>query len=124
MLGEEQIVPVIGPLSTSLEGIKLFLKTVIGGKPWLMEPSVLPIPWKDGKSVLQKGNGKKLKVGVIWSDEIVNPHPPVQRALREVVNKLKGVDGVEIVDWKPYKHDLAWAIIVRGQNLINVHFEC
>ena len=47
MQGEEQIVPVIGPLSTSLEGIKIFMKTLIDQKPWLYEPTLVPMPWKD-----------------------------------------------------------------------------
>ena len=33
MAGEEQIVAVLGPLSTSLDGLKLFMKTVINAKP-------------------------------------------------------------------------------------------
>jgi amidase len=49
MLGQEQIVPVVGPLSTSLEGIKIFMKTLIDQKPWLYEPSLVPMPWKDSK---------------------------------------------------------------------------
>jgi amidase len=46
MTGQEQIVPVIGPLSTSLEGIKIFMKTLIDQKPWLYEPSLVPMPWR------------------------------------------------------------------------------
>lgn len=52
-----------------------------------------------------------MKVGVLWDDGVVKPHPPIMRALKEVVGKLKNVSGVEVVDWKPYKHDLAWDII-------------
>ena len=111
MLGEEQIVPVIGPISTSLEGVKLFMKTVIAAQPWLVEPSMLPFPWRDGESHLEVSKGGKLKIGVIWSDEVVTPHPPVRRALKEVVAKLREVETIEIVDWKPYKHDEAWEII-------------
>lgn len=33
------------------------------------------------------------------------------RAIQEIVDKLKDVQGVEIVEWKPYKHDEAWSII-------------
>jgi amidase len=47
MDGQEQIVPVVGPLSTSLEGIKIFMKTLIDQKPWLYEPSLVPMPWQD-----------------------------------------------------------------------------
>lgn len=111
MAGEEQVVPVLGPLSTSLEGIKLFMKTVIAAKPWLNEPSVVPIPWRDHESHLAAQNEKKLKVGVLWHDGIVMPHPPILRALQDVVEKLKKVDGVEIVDWEPYNHEEAWEII-------------
>lgn len=49
MLGEEQIVPVVGPLSTSLEGVKIFMKALIDQKPWLYDPMLVPMPWKDSK---------------------------------------------------------------------------
>jgi amidase len=108
MGGAEQIVPTIGPLSTSLEGCKLFIKTIIDAKPWYKEPSLLPFPWKEDDPF----NGKKLKVAVLWDDGVVKPHPPVTRALKQVVDKLKSKGNVEVVEWKPYKHDLAWEIIV------------
>jgi amidase len=112
MMGQEHIVPVVGPLSTSLQGCKIFMKTLIDQKPWLEEPSLLPFPWRDSVSYLVKSDGKKrLKVAVLWDDGVVKPHPPVSRALKEVSEKLKNTPGVEIVDWKPYKHDHAWEII-------------
>jgi amidase len=107
--GEEQIVPTIGPLSTSLEGCKLFIKTIIDTKPWYKEPTLLPFPWKEENHL----TGKKLKVAVLWDDGVVKPHPPVTRALTQVVEKLQGKSNIEIVEWKPYKHDLAWELIVR-----------
>lgn len=107
--GQEQILPTIGPLSTSLEGCKLFIKTLIDAKPWLKEPSLLPFSWKEEDFF----KGRKLKVGVLWDDDVVKPHPPVSRALTELVDKLRAKENVEIVEWKPYKHDLAWEIIVR-----------
>jgi amidase len=109
MGGAEQIVPTIGPLSTSLEGIKLFIKTLIDAKPWFKEPSLLPFPWKEELAF----DGRKLKVAVLWDDGVVKPHPPVTRALKQVVDKLKSQADIEVVEWKPYKHDLAWEIIVR-----------
>lgn len=108
MMGQEQIVPTIGPLSTSLEGCKLFIKTIIDAKPWYQEPSLLPFPWKEGDLF----KGKKLKVAVLWDDGVVKPHPPVTRALKQIVEKLEGKENIDIVEWKPYKHDLAWEIIV------------
>ena len=110
MAGAEQIVPTIGPLSTSLEGCKLFIKAIIDAKPWFKEPALLPFPWKEDDFFA----GKKLKIAVLWDDGVVKPHPPVTRALKKVVDKLKENENVEIVEWKPYKHDLAWELIVSS----------
>ncbi|KAL9102226.1 MAG: hypothetical protein Q9163_002608 [Psora crenata] len=108
MMGQEQIIAVLGPLSTSLEGIKLFMQTVLHAKPWLKEPSLVPIPWRYDHSHLPDGD---LKVAVMWHDGVVQPHPPVTRALHQVTAQLKKMTGVRVVDWKPHKHDEAWEII-------------
>jgi amidase len=38
---------------------------------------------------------EKVVIGVMYWDEVVKPHPPIQRALKEVVEKLrrKGQEG-------------------------------
>ena len=113
MDGAEQIIPVLGPLSTSLEGIKLFMRTVTAAQPWRMDSSLLPLPWRDGESHLKHTDGRKrLRVGILRSDGVVKPQPPITRAINEVVSKLKAVDKVEVVEWQPWKHDHAWDIIV------------
>lgn len=117
MFGNEQIVGVIGPLCTTLGGVKVFMKTILDAKPWLIEPSLIPMPWKDDVSYIMEGGKPKLKVAVMWNDDVVKPHPPILRALREVSEKLRTVEGVEVVDWKPYKHDLAWEVVVRFKAL-------
>ncbi|KAF2110166.1 amidase signature domain-containing protein [Lophiotrema nucula] len=112
MLGQEQIVPVIGPISTSLEGVKLFMKTLINAKPWIREPSLLPFPWRTESLLPTDPDGTKtLKIAIIWDDGVVRPHPPVTRALRTVAEKLKAVPGITVIDWEPYQHDYAWTII-------------
>ena len=113
MLNEEHILPAIGPLSASLEGIKLIMKTVLDAQPWLQMPSLVPIPWRMNQNWLPKdANGQsRLKIGVLWDDGVVKVHPPVKRALQDVVSRLKTIPGIEIVDWKPHNHDVAWSII-------------
>ena len=108
MYGEEQILPTIGPLSTSLAGCKLFIKTILDAQPWNVEPNLLPFPWKEDDYF----KGRKLKVAVLWDDGVVKVHPPVIQAMKTVVDKLKQSPNVEVVEWKPWKHDEAWEIIV------------
>ncbi|GAW23440.1 hypothetical protein ANO14919_129990 [Xylariales sp. No.14919] len=112
MLPADHILATIGPLSTSLGGVELFVRTVLRARPWLKEPSLVAIPWRDG-DLLGEETGRKLRVGVIWDDGVVRPHPPVVAALSRVVEKLKASGEVEVVDWECWKHDLAWEVIAR-----------
>lgn len=109
MQGQDHVVPVVGPLSTSIGGIKLFMQTVLAAKPWLTEPSLIPIPWRVSDTILPAQ--RRLRIGVMLNDGVVTPHPPVTRALAEVTARLKDLWGITIVDWTPYKHDLAWSIV-------------
>ena len=84
------------------------MKTVIAAEPWRVEPSLIPLPWRDAVNFFPDN---KIKVAVMWHDEVVRPHPPVQRALENTVNILRALPNIELVDWKPYRHAEAWEII-------------
>lgn len=112
MSGQEHVVPCIGPLCTSLAGVKLFMKTLIDQKPWLHEPSLLPFPWRDESSLLRVEAGRhKLKIGILRDDGVVKPHPPILRAIDKIVADLSSNKDIEVVDFPPYKHDEAWRIV-------------
>ena len=94
-------------MSTSLEGLNLFMKTVLDAEPWFYEPGLIRCPWRVGMEDHTFSTTRKLKLAVMWHDGVVKPHPPVSHALNELASKLKGLDWVEVVDWQPYKHDEA-----------------
>jgi amidase len=106
MAGADTVESVLGPMSTSLDGLKIFMKTILDSEPWLTEPALIPMPWRE----YALPNERPLSIGVLWDDEIVQPHPPVTHALKLVTTKLQE-SGIEIVDFKPHLHDEAWAII-------------
>ncbi len=108
MAGADPVPGVTGPMSTSLECIKLLMKAVIDAKPWLHEPALTPICWNSDFSGYIN---RPLKIAVMWNDGVVTPHPPIIRALHETVAHLRTITNVEVVEWKPYLHDEAWAII-------------
>jgi amidase len=105
LAGQEAVASVNGPMGKTLGDIVLFSKTVVGLEPWEHDPKCLPIPWR---AVERK---PKLKIGVIWNDRMVTPTPPVQRALRETVEKLKKA-GHSIVDWDTSMHKQGVSLIV------------
>ncbi|KAH6962456.1 amidase signature domain-containing protein [Ilyonectria sp. MPI-CAGE-AT-0026] len=118
--GREQIPSTIGPMSTSIGGLEMLMKVVISSKAWALDPSIPPVEWRDNVDWLEKPNGsRKLRVGVMWDDGIVTPHPPVRRALRTIVDRLRQHDDVEVVDWKPF--DMAeahqiWSTLLFSDN--------
>lgn len=80
------------------------MKTVIDAKPWIREPALVPLPWTPFQL-------DSIKIGIMSHDGVVMPHPPVTRALKRLTEAIRGIDGVELVEWNAHAHDEAWAIL-------------
>lgn len=106
MAGADSVETVLGPLSTTLEGLRIFMKTIIDAEPWLTEPALIPMTWR----TYQIPQERPLRIGVLWHDGIVRPHPPITRAMRLLTEQLKEA-GLDVVNFSPYLHDEAWAIL-------------
>jgi amidase len=104
--GMENIIGCVGPMANSLAGLRLFCKVALEAQPWDYEPSLIDLPWRDVKV---ESLPKKLRIGVLWYDKEVMPHPPIQRALKDTVSKLVAA-GHEVVPWSPRLHSslLKW----------------
>lgn len=84
MEGQDSIPSVLGPISTSLTGVKLFMQSVIAGQPWLKDPFAVRKRWDDEEyNLIEHGGGKQLCFGILWDDGATVPHPPVIRGLEE-----------------------------------------
>jgi amidase len=89
----------VGFLSTSLGGLELLLRSDLSTKLWLRDPAVVPLPFRQeimdeyGSRATSNGNAtssaKPLKLGVLWTNGVVQPHPPIARGLRIVVKAMK-----------------------------------
>ena len=81
-----------GPISVSIRDCELFLQAVSNSKPWETDPGVIYGPWEQQGSV-----GKKSLLGVIRTDGLITPLPPVSKVLNEAVQMLKK-SGVEVIE--------------------------
>jgi amidase len=106
MAGADTVETVLGPLSTSIAGLRIFMKTIIDAEPWLTEPALIPMPWR----TYNIPQDRPLRIGVLWHDGVVRPHPPVTRALALLTEALRA-SNIEVVDFPPHLHDEAWAIL-------------
>lgn len=82
MEGQDSMPSVLGPLSGSIGGLKIFMEAVIKAEPWLRDPLTIRKHWNDEEYKLaDHRRGKDLCFAVMWDDGVVIPHPPVKRAL-------------------------------------------
>lgn len=74
------------------------MKSVLSTQPWLRDPEVVPIPWRQTlvDSTLSRASADgssnyntPLKLGIYWTNGVVGPHPPIDRGLRAVVDTLR-----------------------------------
>lgn len=81
--GQESIVAVQGPLARSIEELDLYMRAYINdGKPWLYDPVCIPLEWR------QPQLPPKIKIGVLYDDNLVTPFPAITRGIQETVAKL------------------------------------
>lgn len=80
--GQDSILSVLGPLSNSMSGIRIFMQAVSAYRPWLKDPLARHAPWDEAQYTLaEHGGGKQLCFAIMWNDGQTIPHPPVLRAL-------------------------------------------
>jgi amidase len=112
MPGQNTIPSVCGPLASSARALKLMFRSTLAQQPWLHDPAVVEMPWREDIVVNPPANGGKLCFGLFASDDVVAPLPPVKRAL-EIVKDLIRKMGHEIIEWAPPSHQRAMEIAVR-----------
>ncbi|KAL5350792.1 hypothetical protein ACLOAV_004363 [Pseudogymnoascus australis] len=118
MQGQNSILSVVGPMGTSVGGLRLVMKAILSQKPWLYDPAVHEIPWRSEQeeAVLQliksSGKGRQLAFGVYRHDGVVRPLPPVRRALDITVKTIEKL-GHKVIDWAPPSHAYASEIALK-----------
>lgn len=88
--GQESILSVLGPMTNSLSGVKIFTKAVLDTEPWRKDPAVVRKRWdQEGYELKEHGGGNKLCFGFMWDNKVVKPHPPIWRALEMTKKALE-----------------------------------
>ncbi|KAJ7170111.1 general amidase [Mycena filopes] len=104
MEGQDSVPSVLGPLSNTLEGIKIFFKAVLSQRPWLKDAMVIRKHWSEEEyKLVDHGNGGKMCFAIMWDDGVIAPHPPILRGLAMTKKALLAA-GHQVIDWKPHKH--------------------
>lgn len=102
MDGQNSVLSVVGPLGTTARSVKLMVKSLLSQSPWLFDPGVVEIPWREELTKIDTAAGQ-LSFGVMRSDGVVNPQPPVARAVDMVVKALEKA-GHKVIPWESPDH--------------------
>ncbi|QYS95360.1 Amidase [Trichoderma simmonsii] len=119
MDGQESILSVVGPMATTLRSLTFVMKALLSMQPWLHDPMVIELPWRDEQAsrlqtMIEKlGSSGKLSFGVLRRDDVVLPSPPVRRAIEIVVKALENA-GHEVIEWKPPPHSRGLNIAIEA----------
>jgi Asp-tRNA(Asn)/Glu-tRNA(Gln) amidotransferase A subunit family amidase len=70
MAGQEGIASVFSPMARTLNDLTYFTRSIIGMKPWHYDTTVHPISWRGDDE--EEARSKKLRIGVLKSDGIVD----------------------------------------------------
>lgn len=114
------VLSVVGPIATTAPAVRLLLKSILSQNPWLHDPLVIELPWRDDlemetlklikASTAEKG---QLAFGILENDGIVTPQPPVARAISIVAETLRRL-GHKVIPWNPPSHDEINKIVLNS----------
>jgi len=110
--GMDAIIGALGPLATSARDLEFFCRVMLQYQPWLVEPSLLEIPWRPEVAEGLHGIPTKLCIAILWDDGVVLPHPPILGALKQTRDALVRA-GHEVIKWDPVDHQKAWDLVCK-----------
>lgn len=111
MDGQNSVLSVVGPLAPSVSTLQLLVKALLSREPWLHDPLVHEIPWRDDRAVTPQH--QKWSFAVLRHDGAVSLHPPVKRAIETVVKTLEH-QGHKIIEWEPPSHKRGLDILQKS----------
>ncbi|KWU46948.1 amidase [Rhodotorula sp. JG-1b] len=97
MLGQESIVSVAGPMARSLNSCTYFLRSVLNKNPADYDATSLPFAFNETAYGRASHDGK-LSFGVMRTDHLVTPTPPIRRALEMAVQRVRDA-GHEVIEF-------------------------
>ncbi|KAK4985995.1 hypothetical protein LTR50_005587 [Elasticomyces elasticus] len=99
MPGQEGIASVFSPMARTLHDLTYFTRSLVEMKPWTYDHSVHPLAWRRDVEELY-AQKKRLRIGVLRTDGVVDPSPACARALQTAVDVLSA-QGHEVFDIAP-----------------------
>ncbi|KAK7211208.1 hypothetical protein V2G26_018386 [Clonostachys chloroleuca] len=99
---ELNIMGCVGPMSTTLRDMDLFMNIVMSANPSIQDPQLIPTSWK-ARRLEKQPDAAQLRIGFMANDGVITPQPPVTRALTWVRSQLEKSGHFDIKDFLPFR---------------------
>lgn len=96
-LGRTGFQAVAGPLASSVADLGVFMREVVP-RAELWGEDCVPGKWESETAVVPEAKPRPFTIGVLRSDGIVQPLPPIAKILDEVAHTLRGTRDVQVVE--------------------------
>ncbi|KAI9724269.1 MAG: hypothetical protein M1828_003693 [Chrysothrix sp. TS-e1954] len=97
MPGQEGVASVFSPMARTLDDLTYFTREFLKTKPWRLDHGCHPLEWRDAVVSSIEQPDRKLKIGIMRTDGVVDPSPACARALQECAHALQQ-DGHTVFD--------------------------
>lgn len=93
------------------------MKSLLTQQPWLHDPLVHEIPWRNTheEEISDLIKSKKLSFGIFKHDGAITPHPPVRRAIEMMIKTIEKL-GYKTIEWNPPSH--ARGVELYGKSMV------
>lgn len=81
----------VGPMGPSVSNLTILIQAILSRQPWLHDPKLVELPWRADHhdEVVNCARSGGLVFGILSSDGVMTPQPPVLRALKEVKARIE-----------------------------------
>ncbi|CAM1504359.1 Fc.00g019500.m01.CDS01 [Cosmosporella sp. VM-42] len=120
MPGQDGVPAVYSPMARTLNDLTYFTRAFIQMKPWKYDFTCHPLPWREEQEKEYSEN--KLRVGILRTDNVVDPSPACKRALEmtEAALRKAGHEIVELDPPSPYEALCLASILLNSDGLETV----
>ena len=87
----------VGVIARGLEDVDILMKAIEAGRAWEVDAGTIPGKWWSDEGIEKITFKRRPLIGIVKRDGVTEPLPPVQRALDDVVGRLKK-NGIEVVE--------------------------
>ncbi|KAL8639003.1 MAG: hypothetical protein Q9226_008934, partial [Calogaya cf. arnoldii] len=109
-----------GVMGDSIGILRLMMKSLSKTRPWMLDSAVINLPWRSDSQLHSSHSRatKQLSLGIMRTDGVVAPYPPITRALHMVIQAVEAAGYESTILDADGRADVFQQLSLSGEPLI------